>query len=119
VSRCPWVDPFGHTQVSEAIIVKASVEGWRACRALPFRQGAGAFIGDERLRIRGQTVPSVKGPVVEALTVGIPLDSFLAQDALHIPRAQRAQTAGLSQRSQTPAAPLSCGREDLGAPVSV
>jgi excisionase family DNA binding protein len=55
-------------------------------------RGARALKGDESVLQRGQTVPEFGGPVVEALTVGIPLDPFLSLRAL-------AAYAGLSVRT--------------------
>jgi excisionase family DNA binding protein len=51
----------------------------------------GALEGEERLLMRGYTTPLVKGPCVEGVTGGIPLDSFLSLRAL-------AAYAGLSVR---------------------
>jgi excisionase family DNA binding protein len=54
-------------------------------------RGVWALKGDENVLQRGQTVPGVRGSVVEALTVSIPLDPFFSLRAL-------AAYAGLSVR---------------------
>src|SRR5919108_2850906 len=56
--------------------------GLHSLSHLALSAGRGALEGVERRRMRGDTAALVRGPFVEAVTIGIPLDPFFSLSTL-------------------------------------